>query len=384
MEFRLFGIPIRVNPFFLLLAAYIGYVNRPDGADEIAALAVTVPLVFAAVLAHELGHAFAGRVFGLTPRIDLHGFGGLTSWSGAARRLSPWRSMLVSFAGPLVGIAFGVPALVWWIVAEPPGALAVFALEMFVFVNLGWGVLNLVPMMPLDGGNIMAAFFELFAEGKGRIAARWVSLLVSGAILAWAFTTMNIWILVLVGFMAWSNWRALQAERTLSDDLPLLDELGEIQRAHDRGDADEVIARAEALRARARTPVVRAQLQNLLAWGQYVRGDVGAALAALEEMPPGHAPDPAIHGAVLLHLGHAEQAIDPLEAALAGGSRFVEEKLARALIAAGRFDRAVTIFSANRVSADVVAAVRDAARAVGRDDEAVRLDEVLRAAKPPS
>jgi Zn-dependent protease len=381
MQFRLFRIPIRVSPFFLLIAAYIGYANRPQGVDDILALVVTIPIVFFAVLAHELGHAFAGRAFGLAPQIDLHGFGGLTSWQGDGRRLTPWRSILVSFAGPLVGIVLGIPALGWMMASEPSDALVAFGLQMFVFVNLGWGILNLIPMMPLDGGNIMASFFELFAAGKGRIAARWVSLGLSALILAWALSTMNIWILVLVGFMAWSNWRALQAERQLSDDMPLVEELREVQQALERGDADEVIRRAEALKARAKTPIVRAELQNLLAWGMYLRGDVDFARAALESMPAGRPPDPALYGAVLLDLGHAEQAIGPLEAALARtGARFVDDKLARALIAASRFDRAVVIYSSSlgdRASKESVTAVRDAARAAGHLDEATQLDTVL-------
>jgi hypothetical protein len=287
----------------------------------------------------------------------------------------------VSFAGPLVGIALGVPALAWSLAATPDDPLVDFTLTMFVFVNLGWGILNLIPMMPLDGGNIMASFFELFAKGKGRIAARWVSLALSAAILAWALATMNIWILVLVGFMAYSNFRSLQAERQLADDMPLIDELRDVQKALERGDADEVIRRAQALRAKATTPIVRAELQNMLAWGMYLRGDVDFARAALESMPAGRPPDPALYGAVLLDLGHADEAIGPLEAALARtGARFVDDKVARALIAARRFDRAVVIYSSSlgdRASKESVTAVRDAARAAGHLDEATQLDTVL-------
>jgi Zn-dependent protease len=390
MQFRLFRIPIRVSPFFLLIAAYIGYVNRPAAVDDIVALVVTIPIVFFAVLAHELGHAFAGRSFGLEPQIELHGFGGLTSWRGQGRALTPWRSIFVSFAGPLVGIALGVPALAWSLAATPDDPLVDFTLTMFVFVNLGWGILNLIPMMPLDGGNIMASFFELFAKGKGRIAARWVSLALSAAILAWALATMNIWILVLVGFMAYSNFRSLQAERQLADDMPLIDELRDVQKALERGDADEVIRRAQALRAKATTPIVRAELQNMLAWGMYLRGDVDLARAALEETPKGRDPDPALYGAILLDLGHADEAIPPLEAALARtGAAFVDEKLARALITTRKFDRAVAIYSSSlgdKASSEAITSVRDAARASGNEEAATRLDALLtvKTPRPPA
>ena len=121
IAFRIFGIPVRVQPFFLILAVFLGWglVEDANGTIMWERVVVWVAIVFSGVLAHELGHAFAGRMFGLVPRIELHGFGGVTSWDAAGRELSPGRSIFVSLAGPAVGIIVGVIALVLWLTTDP-------------------------------------------------------------------------------------------------------------------------------------------------------------------------------------------------------------------------------------------------------------------------
>src|SRR5690606_29468442 len=154
------------------------------------------------------GHAFAGRAFGLEPQIELMGFGGLTRFP-AGRALSPGRSILVSAAGPAVGIAIGgvtllvgkllVPDLLPAIASIGDGGFDLghlspglasgyveYAALAVIWVNLGWGALNLLPMMPLDGGNILASALSLVSPTQGRIAARGASLLVALGIALWA------------------------------------------------------------------------------------------------------------------------------------------------------------------------------------------------------
>ncbi len=387
MDFRLFGIPVHVSPFFLIIAGFIAHGGLEGVAQELVALAIGAGIVFLGVLAHELGHAFAGRAFGLEPRIMLHGFGGLTSWPDG-RRLSPWRSIAVSFAGPMVGIVLGGAALVLGAaeVFGGGGGLGAYAVRMFVFVNLGWGVLNLIPMMPLDGGNILASFFEVFAGGRGRVWARILSLVIAAALIALALYAQDLWILVIVGFLSWINFKGLRAERQLADDMPLLDELQDVRRALARGEVGAVVRRATELRSRARTPIVQAELDNLIAWGLYLGGDPAGALRVFQTLPAGRAADPALHGALLVETGRPAEAIAPLELALARGSaRFVDEKLAAALIASRRFDYAAQLYSQDRgehASREAVEAVRDAARSAGALDAASALDDVLASRRP--
>src|SRR5579872_4163318 len=100
LAFTLFRIPVRVQLWFVALAVLLG---AYWGFHDPASMFVFCGIVFTSVLAHELGHAFTGRAFGLAPTITLHGVGGLTSWT-SGRGIGPGKSLLISLAGPDVGL----------------------------------------------------------------------------------------------------------------------------------------------------------------------------------------------------------------------------------------------------------------------------------------
>lgn len=105
LTFRLGTIPVHVQFFFFLTALLLS--GGLEGSPAV--LVGWVMLVFVSVLLHELGHAIAGRLFGLDPVITLHGMGGTTSWSGS-RRTSPLGQgarMVIAFAGPFAGLCVG-------------------------------------------------------------------------------------------------------------------------------------------------------------------------------------------------------------------------------------------------------------------------------------
>jgi Zn-dependent protease len=168
MTFRIGKIPIRILPQFFIMAAVLGM--RLGNPVE---LAGWVAVVLASVVVHELGHATVGQAFGLEPSVVLHGTGGTTSWTGS-RNLSPARANrdLASRAGG--GLRAGRrwstrlrPCLSRGHARTPMRAasssglgadLASFLVGELVYVNFSMGVLNLLPMLPLDGGNVMLRF----------------------------------------------------------------------------------------------------------------------------------------------------------------------------------------------------------------------------------
>ncbi len=222
-EFRLFRTPIRVQPWFFILAVLIGQGLMPAG-NPLIAMAIWIAIVFIGVLAHEFGHALAGRMYGLVPEITLHGLGGVTSWA-SGRRLSPLQSIVVSAAGPLVGITLGL--IVFFLfggdlfVVRGSGLidLPVEARQLafaWVWVNFGWGVLNLFPIIPLDGGHIVGSVAHIIRGNayRGRIAAHWVSLFVLAGIAAYVAASPrwgSLWNFILLGLLAWSNISGLSA-----------------------------------------------------------------------------------------------------------------------------------------------------------------------------
>ena len=204
---RIFGFPLRIDPWFFLTAWMIG------GRQEPLWMVVWVLVVLVGVLAHELGHAFVGRRLGMEPWIRLFAFGGMTGWR-RPRTLSSGQQILISVAGPAVGIAIGGSVLVAAQAGLFAGASPALAhvLEDVLWVNLGWGVLNLLPVLPLDGGHIAASVATIFLGAKGRLGARILSVVLTVAIGLWALTAGQWWILVLGAVLTVSNVQALRAE----------------------------------------------------------------------------------------------------------------------------------------------------------------------------
>src|SRR4029450_5040409 len=106
-HFRLFGIPIRVEPFFFIVVALFGIRLEP-----LWLVFAFVAMAFVSVLVHELGHALTYRLLGQRSAIVLHGFGGFTVPAGGGRQvLSKPKSVLVSLSGAIhPDLALGVPA----------------------------------------------------------------------------------------------------------------------------------------------------------------------------------------------------------------------------------------------------------------------------------
>jgi Zn-dependent protease len=156
LRFRLFGFPVTIGVDFLLITLIIGLQARPG-----VYILEWVAVVAVSILVHELGHAFALGRYNIHPEIRLWVMGGLTI-SGFV--LPPRKSILVSLAGPLVGIAVAIAVMVIkpWLPATEPFAYTAGDL---IFINLWWGIINLLPIAGLDGGNVLT---NLFVVGLGQ------------------------------------------------------------------------------------------------------------------------------------------------------------------------------------------------------------------------
>lgn len=147
------GVPVTIRLSFLALVAVLGL-----GVRDVVLTAAWVVVATAAVLVHEAGHAAALRCYGSPARIVLGGLGGATTGAVVARRAR----LVVSLAGPAAGLVVGVPLLV----VEgglAPGSTADVVVRLAVWATVGWSVVNLVPVLPLDGGRAAAAGLSMLA-----------------------------------------------------------------------------------------------------------------------------------------------------------------------------------------------------------------------------
>ena len=80
LNWRMFGIPVRVHPWFWLMGVILGWSAVERGVQY---LVLWIVCVFVSILVHEFGHVFMGLVFGSRGHIVLYSFGGLAVGQGA-------------------------------------------------------------------------------------------------------------------------------------------------------------------------------------------------------------------------------------------------------------------------------------------------------------
>jgi Zn-dependent protease len=333
IEFSVFRIPVRIHLWFWLMALWLWTLNSDQGW---AGLLIWVAVVFQGILMHELGHALVGRIFGRQPRIELIALGGLTWWE-QREPMSPGRSLVVSAAGPAVGIFIGSLSLVLMdVLRVPDPSLARYAFRSLIFVNLGWGLLNLLPVLPLDGGNIVASLMELLAPTRGRLLACYVSFGVIGLLFAVTVAFKQYPATILLFLLAFSTYQAFRIERqrlTLQppEGTPQKSLVQQAFEALERGDGQALIRAASDLVANADSTQELDEAFHLLAWGRLINGEPTEAHQALTSMSGERSADPALEGAVLVELGKPADAMPLLEQACERGGTFAEAYYQRAL-----------------------------------------------------
>jgi Zn-dependent protease len=232
-NFRLFGIPVTIKLWFWIAMLLAG------GESEPGLTIVWIAVCFVSILLHEFGHVFAFRFFGVEARAILYGFGGLAVPRSDVR--GPFPKFVVSLAGPMAGFCLAViamaaarvsgsvvhfgwhaflPVLSAWpdvTRATPawsrPLYLWYLALNDLLWVNFYWGLVNLLPVYPLDGGQAARAVFEQHDPAHGRRNSLMLSIACGAAMAAVGWAEQNMYLVWLFGILAFSSWQALEAER---------------------------------------------------------------------------------------------------------------------------------------------------------------------------
>ncbi|MFY1827204.1 metalloprotease [Myxococcus fulvus] len=196
--------PVHLQPLFFLTALATGW----DFAAEPGRLAMWLPVVFASVLLHELAHAWALRRFGSPASITLHELGGTTRGSD---RLTHRQSAWVSLAGPAASLLVGGLAWAASGLASPgeqPGPGGAL-LQQLLWANAGWGLFNLLPVRPLDGGDFVASLVRHRAGYRHERSLQVVGVLTAVALVVGAIATRTVWMGVLALMLGFTNGRRL-------------------------------------------------------------------------------------------------------------------------------------------------------------------------------
>lgn len=206
LELSLFGIPIYIEWFFWISCVLLGGGLHAQTSDQWLEVAMWTWVVLISITVHEVGHALAGRRFGAPSIIKLHGFGGVTIFERAY--FSRSQSIFVSAAGPISG--FCLAGLIWLIDrAFPyPGRWYGLLLYWGWYVNFFWTIINLLPIQPLDGGQI---FREIMGPGRIQITNN-VGIVCGVAVAIWAFNRQDVYLGLMMLYLAWRNYTSEYGE----------------------------------------------------------------------------------------------------------------------------------------------------------------------------
>lgn len=214
LRFSLFGIPIRVHPLFWAVSAFMGW-----APNDIKMTFIWIACVFVSILVHELGHAVMARHFGWPPEIVLYHFGGLAMFQPYSG-MTTQRSIIVSAAGPMAGFALLGAVMFFKMISIRLGFWDQFSREglfyvnvtfhYLYFINLYWGLINLAPVLPLDGGHICEDLCKAFKRYRGDVLALQISMVVAGALAFYFFQQQFRYAGIMFALFAFFNFQSYQ------------------------------------------------------------------------------------------------------------------------------------------------------------------------------
>ena len=197
-------IPIAIHPLFWIFAAFIGWFYT----QTFIGVLIWVGIIFFSVLIHEFGHALTAVVFKQKTQIQLVALGGLTSYEGPKLRF--WQQFLIAFNGPLFGFfLFLFTTLLLQIdLSTSPTIFKI--LKSAQIANLFWTFVNLLPVLPLDGGQLLRIVLEALWGLKGFKAALLAGAVIA-ALISFYFFIIQAYlvgaIFFLFAFQSFDSWR---------------------------------------------------------------------------------------------------------------------------------------------------------------------------------
>jgi stage IV sporulation protein FB len=217
LRFPLFGIPVHVTPWFWVAAVIMGW--NLASSSQFDLLLIWIACVFVSILIHELGHATCARSFGWPPEIFLYEFGGLAVFRPGYGATTT-RSVIVSLAGPAAGfllyglVYFAAQAVAssgWYGNLDHEGRVRVsFFFIQMEWINLWWGLVNLLPVIPLDGGRVAESILTRLRYRDGRELAMKLSIAVAAGVALYFWHIDQRYGAILFGLLCLTNIMALQ------------------------------------------------------------------------------------------------------------------------------------------------------------------------------
>jgi Zn-dependent protease len=230
LNFALGRTRVSIHVGFWIFTAILGWEWIRVGFDY---LLIWIACVFFSILLHEFGHIWAGHRFGCEGNILLYSFGGLAI--GASNENRRWQRVIVYLAGP--GVQLVLYGVMWWLtdhvvqerIRDWPKQIRV-AWGMMMFINWIWALLNLLPVWPLDGGQVSREFCEWMWPRDGTRISLGVSIAASAFMAINSLLALNnqphvpyipsggMYTVILFAMLAFESYQLLHLYRNPWDD----------------------------------------------------------------------------------------------------------------------------------------------------------------------
>lgn len=207
---RAFGIDVFVHWSWFAVALLILFLGQQQFSSVLWSLLVCVSL-FALVLVHEYGHAFACRLVGGRVELIL-----LSLIGGAAFMQTPQKPGAILWsvvAGPLVNLLLVPATAMAYLLVRGAIELPVAGNDMQVFLfylfslNLFVLVYNMLPIYPMDGGQtLVALLWVVVGRPRAMRIVGVVGMVTASAVILLAAMVGNLIILMLTALVGWRAW----------------------------------------------------------------------------------------------------------------------------------------------------------------------------------
>ncbi len=241
--FRIRGIQVYLH-WSWLVVAYFEIVNRVNRYQSMSWNIIEYLAIFGIVLLHEFGHALACRqVGGQANRIMLWPLGGVAFVQPPPR---PGAVLWSIAAGPLVNVILVPITVIAFVIAAGAGLRQehrdfVHFLLSISAINLGLLIFNLLPIYPLDGGQILQALLWFFiGQARSLMVSGIIGLAGAAGVIVLALVRLqDRWLALVAIFVAWQAWRGFRIGASLHALQPKLELLNEALSAVRSGKHDE-------------------------------------------------------------------------------------------------------------------------------------------------
>ncbi|MES2122779.1 MAG: M50 family metallopeptidase [Chlamydiota bacterium] len=274
-------IPISIYPTFWLFAGIIGFLI----SHSLLGAFLWIAIILVSVLIHEFGHASTAVLFGQNPRIELVALGGLTYHDG--QKLKLWKQFLIVFNGPLFGLGLYFIADALLRIPSLSQGLPGYMLTMTREINLFWTLVNLLPVMPLDGGQLLRIILEAIFGVKGFKYAVIAGIVVGAGISLFFFFSQNFLIGALFFLFAFQSYDTYRRTRHLSEsdqDPTLRQSLEKAEEMIQLGQKQEAFDLCEKIRLKAKRGMIYELSTQYLAFLTYEKGNSKDAYALLQSI----------------------------------------------------------------------------------------------------